>query len=55
MDLRALPGWRARARLIAGHLFPPAGYMRNTYAPSSHAILPWLYAARFVRGLRGWY
>jgi hypothetical protein len=51
IDLRALPGWRDRVRLVAGHAFPPAAYMRNTYAPGSSAPLGWLYARRFMRAI----
>lgn len=54
MDVRALNGWRARATYLAGHLFPPAAYMRTTYAPASAAPLAWLYARRIVTGARKW-
>jgi hypothetical protein len=49
MDLRAAPRWSDRMRLLAGHAFPPAAYMRSTFAPTSRAPLPWLYARRVVR------
>jgi hypothetical protein len=49
MDLRAAPRWSDRVRLLAGHAFPPAVYMRSTFAPASRAPLPWLYARRFAR------
>lgn len=51
MDLRAMPHWIDRVRLLAGHAFPPAPYMRTTYAPASRAPLGWLYARRFWRAL----
>jgi hypothetical protein len=51
MDLRAIPRWSDRVRLLAGHAFPPPAYMRHTFAPASRAPLPWLYARRFVRAL----
>jgi hypothetical protein len=51
MDLRAVPRWSDRVRLLAGHAFPPAAYMRSTYAPDSRAPLGWLYARRFVRAV----
>jgi hypothetical protein len=54
-DLRALPGWRARAQLMREHLFPSARYMRDVYAPASAAPLPMLYAWRIVRGARRWF
>jgi hypothetical protein len=53
-DLRALPGWRPRMRLLAEVLFPDAGYMRRTYAPGSTAPVTWLYARRLVKGGRAW-
>ena len=53
-DVRALRGWRARTGYMAGHLFPPSDYMRLRYAPGSRAPLPWLYAARIIRGARKW-
>lgn len=57
-DLRlnlAVPApWMARLRLVAGHLFPPAAYMRATYAPGSRAPLPVLYVTRIVRGAPRW-
>jgi len=54
LDVRALRGWRARTGYMAGHLFPPSDYMRRRYAPGSRAPLPWLYAARIIRGARKW-
>ena len=54
-DIRALPTWSSRARLLLEHAFPPARYMRNVYAPSSHLPLPVLYAQRAVRGARKWF
>jgi hypothetical protein len=53
-DVRALRGWRARTAYLAGHLFPPADYMRRRYAPDSRAPLAWLYAARILRGAPRW-
>jgi Uncharacterised nucleotidyltransferase len=52
-DLRVLGSWRDRAALLREHLFPPAGYMRARDAATT-ARLPYLYARRIVRGLRGW-
>lgn len=51
-DLRALGGWQPRLRLAAGHLFPPAAYMRTTWAPSSTAPVAWLYLRRLLRAFR---
>jgi Uncharacterised nucleotidyltransferase len=53
-DLRALPTWGARWRLVYQHLFPPVRYMRDVYAPASHAPLPVLYLRRALRGARKW-
>jgi hypothetical protein len=53
-DLRALPRWRDRVRLVREHVFPSATYMRGRYAPSSTAPLPVLYARRVLRGARKW-
>ncbi|MDQ3348989.1 MAG: nucleotidyltransferase family protein [Acidobacteriota bacterium] len=52
LDLRALDGFEARARLAAGHLFPPPAYMRETFGPSSRAPLAWLYLRRLWRAAR---
>ena len=54
LDVRALRTWKARSAYLAGHLFPPADYMRRRYAPDSHAPLAWLYARRLIRGARRW-
>ena len=53
-DLRSLPSWRDRGRLIREHLCPPSAYMRQVYAPSSRAPLPALYVWRAVRGAWRW-
>jgi hypothetical protein len=53
-DLRLLPSWAARLRLLREHVFPPPLYMREVYAPSSGAPLPVLYVQRVARGARKW-
>jgi hypothetical protein len=53
-DLRALPTWTARVRLVREHLLPPAEYMHATYGRSSPAMLPALYAWRVAAGVRRW-
>jgi len=53
-DLRALPTWSDRFRLIAQHAFPSPAYMRTHYAPTSSAPLPVLYARRVLHGARKW-
>ena len=54
-DLAALDGWRARVALVAEHLFPPARYMREAYAPGSRWPLVCLYAYRIARGSPRWF
>jgi hypothetical protein len=53
-DLKALPDWGSRARLLKEHLFPPAAYMHETYGRSSMLLLPALYAWRIASGARRW-
>jgi hypothetical protein len=53
-DLRALPGWRARGRLVREHLFPPAEYMRAA-RPGDRTPLFVLYLRRIARGTRAWF
>jgi hypothetical protein len=53
-DLRALPTWRARGRLVAEHLFPPASYMLQSHVPGGRALLPFLYMRRIAYGLPRW-
>jgi putative nucleotidyltransferase-like protein len=53
-DLRVLPDWRARRKLIGEHLFPDPAYMRECYAPGSSAPIAWLYLGRIVAGARKW-
>jgi hypothetical protein len=49
-DARYVPP-RLAARVVAAHLFPPAAYMRETYAPASRLPLPLLYGLRILRGV----
>ena len=42
-NLAALPGWRARARLLREHLLPSPSYMRARYRVTSDLLLPSLY------------
>ena len=53
-DLRNVRSWTGRWRLARQHAFPPGGYMRDVYAPSSTAPLWLLYALRIARGSRKW-
>ncbi len=54
-DLQAQRSWRDRVQLLRQHVFPPAEYMRQVYAPSSPAPLSWLYARRAWRGAQKWF
>lgn len=49
-DLRALPDWRSRLRLLSEHAFPPGSYMLRRYERSSMVWLPALYLHRGARG-----
>ncbi|HVR38370.1 MAG TPA: hypothetical protein VMU84_04690, partial [Thermoanaerobaculia bacterium] len=49
-DLRALP-WRARARRLWQLAFPPAAFMRESFAMRSRIALPLLYVYRVLRGV----
>jgi hypothetical protein len=50
-DLRALPSWRDRARLLCEHAFPPAAFVLARYGVRERWRLPFLYARRIVVGL----
>lgn len=49
-DLRALPDWTSRARLLMEHAFPPTAYMLARYQRGSAFWLPALYLHRGARG-----
>jgi hypothetical protein len=51
-DLRTLPRWRDRLRLVLEHFLPPADYMLRKYPAHGRAWLPWLYVRRATGG--GW-
>jgi hypothetical protein len=53
-DLRGAGSWRRAVRMTRQHVLPPPRYMREVYAPSSHAPLPVLYVRRAWRGARRW-
>jgi hypothetical protein len=53
-DLRALPTWLDRWRMMRQYAFPPVDYMREIYAPTSSTPLVWLYAHRLFFGARRW-
>lgn len=54
-DLAALPGWRARLRLVREHLVPPLAYMRRTHGVRHWALIPFAYAWRIVAGVGRWF
>lgn len=53
LDLRALPGWGARARLLIEHLLPPRSFMLRQPG-ATPATLPWRYARRILAGPFKW-
>jgi len=54
-DLRTLPGWRPRLRLLREHLFPPPAYMRRIYGSWNPFFLPLAYVDRVVTGMGKWF
>ena len=54
-DLRALPGWTSRARLVYEHAFPPPAYISGAYMTSNRIWLPALYTHRILRGTWRWF
>ena len=54
-DLRALPDWPTRLRLLYEHAFPSPAYMSGMYMVSNRALLPALYAHRICRGAWKWF
>lgn len=53
-DLKTLPSWRARVRLLKEHAFPPAAFIRQRYGVKSPFLLPALYLHRLVVGAAKW-
>jgi hypothetical protein len=51
-DLRALPGWGPKLRLLREMALPDAAYLRARYGVRGRARLPIVAAHRVVRGLR---
>jgi hypothetical protein len=49
-ELRALPGWYNKIRLLKEHLFPPPAYLLGRYATTNRALLPVLYCHRVLKG-----
>ena len=53
-DLRHLPRWRDRARLLREHAFPSASFMMSRYSGRRRAWLPAFYVHRLVTGAWKW-
>ena len=53
-DLRALPRWRDRGRLVIEHLLPPPSFVLADAGTSHTSLLPWLYARRLISGSVAW-
>jgi len=51
-DLRSLPGWRPRLRLLLEHTFPAPEYMLRRYQRRNSAYLPALYTHRLIHAFR---
>ncbi len=51
INLRSLPGWKPRIKLLKEHLFPPTSYIMKKYKTKNPALLPWLYLKRATQGL----
>jgi hypothetical protein len=49
-DLRALPSWASRVRLLAEHAFPAPEYILSKYPGKKPWMLPLLYARRALSG-----
>ncbi len=50
VNLRNLPGWRAKCRFLRESLFPPPERLRLRYGIRHPALLPFAYAYRLLRG-----
>jgi hypothetical protein len=53
-DLRVVPRWRDRVRLLGQHVFPSSAYMLRRYDARSRALLPALYTHRLFTGAWRW-
>ncbi len=53
-DLRHVPTWRDRWRLVQQHVFPPPSYMFRKYDTDSVPLLPALYTHRVIAGAWKW-
>ena len=53
-DWKRIRGWRARARFLREHLFPPPMAVQERYKSTSHVMLPLFYAHRIAAGSVKW-
>ena len=53
-DLARLRDWRAKARLLREHAFPPSAFIKERYHTRSRWLLPALYVHRLVTGAFRW-
>jgi hypothetical protein len=53
-DLRSLPSWRARLRLLREHVLPPAAFIQERYQTRTRMLLPALYLHRLITGASRW-
>jgi len=51
MNLRSLPGWRARIKLLREQFFPPSKYMLEKYQIKYPVLLPAYYVLRIIQGI----
>ena len=51
MNLRSLPGWRARIKLLREQFFPPSNYMLKKYQIKYPVLLPAYYVLRIIQGI----
>jgi len=53
-DLKALPTWSGRLRLLREHLLPPPAFIRQRYGTDTRMMLPALYLHRLITGASRW-
>lgn len=51
MDIRSLPTWQSRLRLLREHLFPSPAYMLKKYHSDNKFLLPYFYMKRVALGI----
>lgn len=53
-DLKALPTWSGRLRLLREHVLPPPAFMQQRYGTRARMLLPALYLHRLITGASRW-